>query len=238
MSSLFEELDYCPTDMGALTLRRRRLANDGPDIYEITLGDAFLMSSQFTASEIALARLGLAHLDADESSVVVGGLGLGYTAKAALQTPRVGSLLVVELLHPVIEWHCDGLLPLGPDLTGDPRCRFIHGDFFDLAASEAGFDPLNPGAAFDAILLDIDHSPSFLLHPRNKTFYTPEGLSCLLAKLKPGGAFALWSNEKPDSSFVETLHRVFASVEAHAVTFPNPLQGVPFTQTVYVGRRN
>lgn len=237
MTTLFEELDYCPTELGALILRRRRRTSDGPDIYEIKLGDEFLMTSQFTASEIALAELGLSHLTGDKSSVVVGGLGLGYTAKAALETPHVKSLLVVEFLQPVIDWHNDGLLPLGAELTSDPRCRFVHGDFFEMAASEAGFDPENPGSMFDAILLDIDHSPSFFLDPRNKQFYTAEGLSKLLGKLRPGGAFALWSNEKPDAGFVETLHRVFAPVEAHPVTFPNPLQGVPFTQTVYVGRK-
>lgn len=237
MAVLFEELDYCPTDLGALSLRRRRRSAESEDIYEIKLGEEFLMTSQFTASEIALARLGLSHLATDNSSVVVGGLGLGYTAKAALEEPRVGRLLVVEFLQPVIDWHRTGLLPVGRELAGDPRCRFVQGDFFALAGSEAGFDPHNPGSRFDAVLLDIDHSPKFFLHPANSQFYTPEGLSGLLKNLKPGGAFALWSNEKPDAGFVETLQRVFVSVHAHEVTFPNPLQGIPFTQTVYVGRR-
>src|SRR3954468_6851135 len=82
MSLDFEELDYRPTPIGALSLRRRRELTLGVDVFEIKLGDEFLMSSLFTASEIALARLGLAGLSEPGLDVVVGGLGLGYTGKA------------------------------------------------------------------------------------------------------------------------------------------------------------
>src|ERR1700720_5063055 len=95
MSLYFEELDYRPTPIGALSLRRRRELSLGVDIFEIKLGDEFLMSSLFTASEIALARLGLAELSEPNLDVVVGGLGLGYTAKAVLEHQKVASLLVV-----------------------------------------------------------------------------------------------------------------------------------------------
>src|SRR6266540_5463576 len=162
MSFDFEELDYRPTPIGALSLRRRRELKLGVDVFEIKLGDKFLMSSLFTASEIALARLGLAELSEHGLDVVVGGLGLGYTAKAVLEHQKVASLLVVEALEAVIEWHAEGLVPLGPELTGDLRCRFVQGDFFALAASEAGFDPAVPARRFDAVLVDIDHSPDFL----------------------------------------------------------------------------
>lgn len=88
------------------------------------------MSSLFTASEIALARLGLAPLRDDGAlDVVVGGLGLGYTAQAVLKHSAVRSLVVVEMLEAVIDWHREGLLPLGPELTADPRCRFVGGGF-------------------------------------------------------------------------------------------------------------
>jgi len=83
MSALFEELDYCPTPIGALSLRRRRDLKLDVDVFEIKLGDESLMSCLFTATEIALARLGLAELGEGEArDVVVGGLGLGYTAQA------------------------------------------------------------------------------------------------------------------------------------------------------------
>ena len=134
MSVNFEELDFRPTPMGVLSLRRRRRPISEIDIYEIKLGDEFLMSSQFTVAEIELARLGLAALDADDLDVVVGGLGLGYTARAVLENPSVRSLIVVDALAEVIEWHEQGLLPLGKQLTGDPRCRLVNGDFFAMSA--------------------------------------------------------------------------------------------------------
>lgn len=62
----------------------------------------------------------------------------GYTAQAVLENPGVRSLMVVDALAEVIEWHAQGLLPLGKQLTGDPRCRLVHGDFFAMAQSDAG----------------------------------------------------------------------------------------------------
>ena len=91
MSALFEELDYAPTPIGAISLRRRRILALDTDVFEILLGDEHLMSSLFTASEVALAQLGLAALGeapAEGWDVVVGGLGLGYTAATVLEDAR------------------------------------------------------------------------------------------------------------------------------------------------------
>jgi spermidine synthase len=201
MSLYFEELDYRPTPIGALSLRRRRELSLGVDVFEIKLGDEYLMSSLFTASEIALARLGLA-----------------------------------EALDSVIDWHERGVLPLGPALTADPRSKFVLGDFFALAASKKGFDPGAPARRFDAILVDIDHSPDFLLDPQNAAFYQRAGLRRLAAHLLPGGVFGLWSNEVPDDAFTQRLAAVFAVARAERVTFHNPLQNREFTQTIYLAR--
>src|ERR1700716_292660 len=141
MSVNFEELDFRPTAMGVLSLRRRRRPSSDVDIYEIKLGDEFLMSSQFTVAEIELARLGLAALSREKLDVVVGGLGLGYTAQAVLENSAVRSLIVVDALAEVIEWHQQGLLPLGKSLTDDPRCRFVPGDFFAMADAADGLHP-------------------------------------------------------------------------------------------------
>lgn len=234
MSRDFEELDYRKTPLGELTLRRRRvLALDGLEVFEVKLGDAFLMSSLFHEVEVALADLGLHELGAGEWDVVVGGLGLGYTAVAALAHETVRSLIVVDTLDAVIEWHQRGLVPLGAKLCRDPRCRFVLGDFFALAASEAGFDA---GRKFHAVLLDIDHSPRNLLHARHGAFYEPAGLRALAAHLHPGGAFALWSDDPPDDEFLRSLRAVFATAEAHVVTFANPLLERESASTVYVAR--
>jgi len=238
MSADFAELDYRQTPLGELTLRRRRiLALDGLEVFEVKLGDAFLMSSLFHEVEVALADLGLAALNAPEMDVVVGGLGLGYTAVAALKHPAVRSLLVVEALEAVIDWHRRGLVPLGPQLTADPRCRFVPGDFFALSASAHGFDPEAPVRLFHAILLDIDHSPRNLLHPRHGGFYEVDGLRRLAAHLHPEGIFALWSDDPPDDDFVIALNRVFVATKAHIVTFPNPLLERDSASTVYVARK-
>jgi spermidine synthase len=236
MSLYFEELDYRLTPIGALSLRRRRELSLGVDVFEIKLGNEYLMSSLFTASEIALARLGLAELSRAGLDVVVGGLGLGYTAQAVLQHEGVKYLLVVEAMDAVINWHETGMLPLGPVLTKDPRCRFVPGDFFALADSKEGFDPDEPARRFDAILVDIDHSPSLLLNSRNTAFYQPEGLKRLSFHLHPGGIFGLWSNELPDEAFTRRLSAVFAEARAERVTFHNPLQNREFTQTIYLAK--
>jgi spermidine synthase len=237
MSALFEELDYRATPVGALSLRRRREPRLGLDVFEIKLGDEFLMSSLFTASEIALARLALAGLPGESLDVVVGGLGLGYTAQAVLEHKAVASLTVVEALAPVIDWHRQELVPLGAALSGDARCKFVHGDFFALAAGEKGFDPVATSRRFDAVLVDIDHSPRALLDARNASFYDETGLTQLSAHLNPGGVFGLWSNEHPDDAFTARLSRVFSDARAEEVTFHNPLQDKPFTQTVYLANK-
>ena len=239
MSADFAELDYRQTPLGDLTLRRRRVAAlDGLEVFEVKLGEAYLMSSLFHEVEEALADLGLAVLDASALEVVVGGLGLGYTAAAALKHSAVGSLLVVEALDAVVEWHERGLVPLGSVLTGDPRCRFIHGDFFALAAApEQGFDVGSAGRKFHAVLLDIDHSPRKVLHPGNAAFYEVAGLLRLAAHLHPGGVFALWSDDPPDEAFLSSLREVFAATEAHVVSFFNPLLERDSASTVYVARK-
>ena len=169
---------------------------------------------------------------------MVGGLGLGYTAVAALDHPAVQSLLVVDALEAVIGWHQRALVPLGARLTGDPRCRLIPGDFFALAeASAPGFDPAEPGRRFHAVLLDIDHSPRHLLHPRHAAFYEPDGLRALAGRLHPGGVFAMWSDDPPDDALLRSLGAVFAAARAHVVYFPNPLLETESASTVYVARK-
>ncbi|MES2660094.1 MAG: spermidine synthase [Verrucomicrobiota bacterium] len=239
MKPLFEELDFRPTPLGDLILRRRRMAMlDDLIVYEVLLGNGYLMSSLFHEVEVALADLGLAAVDGEKLEVVVGGLGLGYTAVAALKDTRVAELLVVDVMAPVIEWHEKRMVPLGETLTSDPRCRLVLGDFFALsAAPEVGFDPNQPGRKFHAVLLDIDHSPQNLLHERNAVFYSAEGLNRLAAQLHPGGVFALWSDDPPDEIFLSHLGEVFESSEAHVVKFFNPLLEKDSESTVYVARR-
>lgn len=236
----FEELDYQETPLGAISLRRRadpRLA--GEIVYEVKLGDEFLMSSLFTTSEIQLARLGLAALEGSDLDVLVGGLGLGYTAVAALEATSVRSLIVIEVMEPVIDWHRRGLVPIGKKLASDPRCTLVHGDFFEWASSSGGgFDRAAPIGLVHAVLLDIDHSPSHWLAPGNSAFYTVPGLRSLADKLQPGGIFGMWSNDPPDPEFTRLLDAVFWSSESHIVTFPNRYTGGQSSSTIYLAHKN
>jgi spermidine synthase len=237
MRKQFEELDFSATPMGDLSLRRRMDAGSGEIVYEVKLGDDFLMSSQFTAGEVALAELALRELDADGLSVVVGGLGLGYTAQAVLTNKAVGSLVVVEAMPQVIDWHRKGLVPLGREISTDPRCRLIEGDFFAMMRNEtAGFDPENLAARAHAILVDIDHSPSNVLHESHSDFYRASGLARLRGNLYPGGIFALWSNDPPQADFQRELGLSFAKTAAHIVSFPSMRLGTSETNTIYLAQ--
>ncbi len=241
----FEELDYQQTPLGEVILRRRTMLTlDNLEVYEIMLGADFLMSSLFTVVEEALSTLGLAAAEEvfpgkDHLDVVVGGLGLGYTARTALEHDSVRSLIVVDYLKPVIDWHEQGLVPLGKGLTEDSRCRFELGDFFKRGTAsegEIGFDSTQPDRKFHAILLDIDHSPAHLLNEQHAAFYQVEGLRQMARQIYPGGIFALWSDDPPEKSFMKVLNEVFDSCETHVVKFENPILGRDSESTVYVAR--
>lgn len=235
MSARFEELAWQDTSIGTVSLRRRRDPALDVDVHEVKLDDEFLMSSLFTVAEVELARQGLAAAAGDRLDVVVGGLGLGHTAATALEDARVRSLFVVEALDAVIDWHRRHLLPLGADLTSDPRTHLVHGDFFAMAGSSTGFDPESAGQRWHAVLLDIDHSPDHVLDPSHSRFYSPDGLRGIADHLHPGGVFALWSDDPPDEAFTGALREVFATVEARVVSFANPYGGEA-ANTVYVAK--
>ncbi len=137
MALVFEELDFQKTPLGGISLRRRSKPRlEGKILYEVKLGDDFLISSLFTEAEIQLSRLGL----------------------ATLEDPSVRTLMVIEVMEPVIDWHHRGsLVPLGEKLTSDLRCRLIHADFFELAVNHNGFDREDPDKRVHAVLLDIAH---------------------------------------------------------------------------------
>jgi spermidine synthase len=241
MGLLFGEIDSQPSSIGQMSLRRRRIPALGDrDIYEVKLGEEFLMSSMFVDAEVALADLGIEAVDGDALDVVVGGLGLGYTAEAALKHDRVNELLVVEAVDTVIHWHQQEKVPLGKVLNEDARCRYVHGSFFDMAVQDlqqGGFDPEQPGRQFDAILLDIDHSPRALLNQSSASFYSVEPLSRMALQIKPGGCFAMWSQDPPDEPFERVLKELFVGVESRVVEFFNPFQNGMSSNTVYLARK-
>ncbi len=231
----FQELDYGMTPLGELILRRREvLSLDRAEVFEVKLDGEFLMSSLVNDAEIALADFALPLVACDTCDVLVGGLGLGYTAQAALAFEKVATVTVVEYLERVISWHERELVPLGRWLTQDARCQLVHDDFFAVVGSPARQEgeTAAPGDAastsvfskrFHAILLDIDHSPQCLLHAGHGTFYKTDGLKRLTDHLHSGGVFALWSADPPEPSLIDGLDNAFASVQVRESKFYNPL---------------
>lgn len=237
MSARFEELGWQQTPMGVISLRRRFDLSVRADVYEVKLGDEHVMSSLFTVAEKELARLGLERTPGTALDVLVGGLGLGYTAQEALRCDRVRTLTVIEFSEAVIDWHRRNLLPETADLVADDRVTLVCADFFAGATDAVGFDPGDPDRTYDAILLDIDHSPRHVLHDPHAGFYTRDGLRAASERLVPGGVFAMWSDDPPDDEFTEVLDSVFTDVEAESVWFDNPLTRGRSAATIYLASR-
>ncbi len=253
MRSGFEELDYRETALGELILRRR-ISPSYPDepVYEVKIAGEMLMSSTVHASERALATLCLGRSGDRPCDVLVGGLGLGYTAAAALEFSNVRRLVVVEFLAPVIDWHRRRLVPMAGTLVDDPRCALVQGDFFaHVGASAGAADPTGGSAGagnrssgepgegahsvpslWDAILVDIDHSPESWLQDSHRDFYGEAGLTKLRDHLNPGGVFGLWSASEPTTEFLDCVRSLFPEVRNHAVSFANRHLGTTDTNWV------
>ena len=225
-----EILAHEETDLGVLVLRRRELLGaPGTFVTEITLNHEFLMSSLNTASERALARLGIEALGRrDDLRVLIGGLGLGYTAQAALAEAGVAAVQVIEVLPPVIRWLEEGQFPIADELRRDERFRTVEGDAYATLLAP-------PAAQFDAILIDIDHSPDDRLGRASDRFYTEAGLAAAKQHLTPGGVLAVWSYEE-DSPFADVMRASFDEVRIEPVTFDNELINEEQTDWIYVGR--
>jgi len=214
--SNLEILAYESSPLGMLCLRRRELLSQpGTIVTEVTLNHEFLMSSLYTDSEQALAQMALSIHQGDELRVMVGGLGLGYTAYEALLSERVAHVEVVELLPQVIDWLEQGLIPLSPELQNEPRLTVTQGDVYGRLAAE-------PKEQFDLILIDVDHSPDERLGEGNISFYSVKGLQAARHHLAPEGVLAVWSYAE-SSPFADALREVFEHVRVEPVTYDNQL---------------
>jgi spermidine synthase len=168
-----------------------------------------LMSSRTHGSEEALATLALARVSRPRT-VVLGGLGLGFTLRAALdRLPADARVVVAELVPALVEWHRGPLADLAGRPLEDRRVRLQLGDVQGRIAEARG--------AFDAILLDVDNGPSALAHPRNDGLYGDRGVRACRDALRPGGVLAVWSAGR-DERYGARLAR--AGFEVHEVTVP------------------
>ena len=222
--SNLEILAYEPSPLGPLCLRRRELLSQpGTIVTEVTLNHEFLMSSLYTDSERALARTALRMHRGEDLRVLVGGLGLGYTAREALLSNRVARVEVVELLPQVIDWLARGLVPLSSELCnemggemGDERRLVVtQGDVYRRLAGP-------PDDLLDVILIDVDHSPDERLGEESVSFYTTQGLLTARRHLAADGVLAVWSYAE-SSPFADALRAVFEQVRVEPITHDNRL---------------
>jgi spermidine synthase len=175
-------LDQAATpDGGTISLHE----HDGR--YVIRVNGAELMSTRQHASEERLAELACEPLRAKRvPRVLIGGLGFGYTLKAALAVlPPDAKVVVAELMEAVITWNRNPAYPLAAAALADPRVRVVNQDVGELI--------LRDGSGFDAIILDVDNGPAAMTTSGNKRLYQEEGLMRLQAALRPDGIVAFWS---------------------------------------------
>lgn len=189
-----------PGEGGTLRLFRR-----GTE-FSIRLGDNELMNSRLSGSEEALATLACDRIGARPGArLLIGGLGLGFTLRAALAALRPdASLLVAELVPAVVAWARGPLAEIHGASLDDPRVAIREGDVAEAIGSEPG--------ACDAILLDVDNGPDGLTRPANDRLYDPAGLAAARAALRPGGVLAVWS-ATPDTGFTRRLGQAGFFVE-------------------------
>ena len=214
---------------GEIALRRRG------DVLELVVDGVFAMDTAHTATEVALATLALQRLGARPGPaqarglrVLVGGLGLGFTTRAVLSDPRVAAVEVVELQPRLVDWVRTGLVPPAAGLLDDARVRVSIGDVGEVVAGRA------PGG-LDAILLDVDNGPGFLVHEGNAALYRTPFLRAALAALAPGGVLAVWSADpSPD---LPGLLREAGGDEVDEVPLDVERDGRRFRYAVYLARR-
>jgi spermidine synthase len=234
----YVELARAATDRGEVVLRERRRTSGRvtatdvgiadadepePGVLELRVNGVFVMDSAETGSERALAATALSRVTSPRS-VLVGGLGLGFTAREVLADPRVERLVVVEVEEALVGWMRDGTVPHGPALLADHRLGVVRDD---VRRTVVG----SPPASYDLVLLDVDNGPGFLVHDDNAAVYRGPFLSEVARVLRPGGVAAVWS--MAESAPLAEAMRVLGGVEAVPVDVR--LQGREETYWLYLG---
>lgn len=228
---------------GEVLLRRRRRADgdgadrdgvdgdwvDGDGVDELVVNGVFAMDSTDTASERELARF-VAVAASPGPRVLVGGLGLGYTAAAVLDAadPPAGQVDVVELEPLLVAWAREGRTAVLARVAGDPRTRLHVGDVAATLGGTAG-----PAGPWDAVLLDVDNGPDFLIHQQNAALYDRTALAAARDRLSPGGVLAVWC-QGPAPDLLATLTALDAAAQEHHVAVER--EGRSFSYVVYTLR--
>ena len=218
------EIARAETERGDVVLRRRT-SQTAADVVELRVNGVFVMDTSETTSEIELAAQALDLVD-EPSTVLVGGLGLGFTLQRVLADVRVERAVVVEIEEPLIEWMRNGTVPHGPAILADERATVVNADIA-MAIAEAR-------SSYDLVLLDVDNGPGYLVHEGNEAVYEERFLSRCRDVLSPGGVLVIWS-ANPAPELLAAMQEVFGAAEeqAHAVL----LQDRPEEYYLYLARK-
>lgn len=197
------------------------------EVVQLVVDGVFAMDTAHTATERALAERALARLRGSRLQVLVGGLGLGFTTAALLADRRVSRIVVVELHAPLVRWMREGLVPHAAGLLDDPRVEVRVADVADAV-------PALPAGSLDALLLDVDNGPGFLVHAGNTRVYSPPFLTAAARTLRRGGVLGVWSAD-PAPDLALALERVCGSCEE--ILLDVTRDGRTFTYAVYLATR-
>jgi spermidine synthase len=190
----WQQIDTAPVPGAEVELR---LMQRGAE-FSMMLGSNELMNSRLSGSEEALATLACKRIEAvKRPHLLIGGLGMGFTLRAALVVLGAEArILVAELVPAVIAWARGPMADLFGDSLDDPRASILSADIVEVIQSQP--------SAFDAILLDVDNGPEALIRKANDALYNPSGLKAMHRALRPGGVLAVWSSG-PNGSFSRRL---------------------------------
>jgi spermidine synthase len=221
----WEKIDTAriPGTDGELRLMRR-----GAE-FSIKLGSNELMNSRLSGSEAALASLACKKIEAIKTPhLLIGGLGMGFTLRAALAVLGAGARVVVaELVPAVVAWARGPMADIFAGSLDDPRVNILEGDVFDIIRSTP--------RTFDAILLDVDNGPEGLTRKANDALYDSAGLKAAWAALRPRGVLAVWSSG-PNPPFAKRLH--LAGFDVNEVNIRATGRGGGARHVIWIASRN
>lgn len=201
----YVEVARAESERGEVVLRERRDPSDpdGTKILELRVNGVFVMDTLETSTERQLAAAALARVE-QPRSVIIGGLGLGFTLHEVLADHRVERVAVVEIEDALVRWMRDGTIPHGPAFFADERLHVVVADI-RMAMAEA------TQSAYDLVLLDVDNGPGYLVYEDNAAVYKETFLAQVATALRPGGTLVIWSaDESPD--LAEAMESVFGDV--------------------------
>jgi spermidine synthase len=202
----YVELARADSGRGEVVLRERRDPSDpeGTRVLELRVNGVFVMDTLETSTERQLARAALDRVESPRS-VVIGGLGLGFTLHEVLDDHRIERVVVVEIEDALVRWMRNGTVPHGPSFLADERVRVVVADI-RMAMSEA------TPAAYDLVLLDVDNGPGYLVHAENAEVYRAPFLEQVAATLRPGGTLVVWSSDE-SPELAAAMESVFGGCE-------------------------